>query len=81
MTTPSKTNMNQHNKKNMNKLKKEKVITIWACPVCKKWDTSIHKEPMAKPEHIPYRGIDLGECPGTFVKINIKLKDLLEKDF
>ena len=41
----------------------------WYCPVCKKFDLADAKEPMAKPEHIPYRGVDVGSCKGVMIPL------------
>ena len=46
--------------------------TIWFCPVCGKYDTPESKEPMATPEHRPYRGIDVGDCEGDMISLYSK---------
>ncbi len=43
--------------------------TAWACRTCNKIDWADTDEKLAKPEHIPYRGIDLGECKGTMIQL------------
>jgi hypothetical protein len=32
----------------------------WTCPVCGKTDYADSKENLAAPEHVPYRGVDIG---------------------
>ena len=49
----------------------------WYCPVCKKFDM-IGTEPLAKPEHIPHRGFDIGSCKGKMIKL-IPLTELEEE--
>jgi len=36
----------------------------WYCDVCGKSDYTETERPMAGPEHVPYRGIDIGSCKG-----------------
>ena len=54
-------------------MKEEKTITIWECEVCGKSDRSDVKEALAKPEHVPYRGVDIGICKGKMIKREITL--------
>lgn len=44
-------------------------IVAWACKTCNKVDWADSKEQLAKPEHVPYRGIDLGTCKGKFIPL------------
>ncbi len=46
-------------------------IIAWGCPVCKKFDWADAPTPLAKPEHIPYRGVDLGTCKGKMIPLCI----------
>lgn len=39
-------------------------IKIWKCKTCGKTDDSSTSEGQAKPEHIPHRGFDIGNCEG-----------------
>lgn len=41
----------------------------WGCKTCNKIDWADSKEQLAKPEHISYRGIDLGNCKGKFIPL------------
>lgn len=41
----------------------------WYCPVCGKFDLMDSEEPMARPEHVPYRGIDIGTCKGEMIPL------------
>lgn len=41
----------------------------WKCPVCGKSDYADTDENTAAPEHIPYRGVDVGSCDGVMVAI------------
>ena len=54
--------------------------TAWYCPVCKKFDLADVEKPLATPEHIPYRGIDIGECKGKIIPLYPKenAKELTE---
>lgn len=51
-------------------MKERKKLYLFFCPVCYKFDFP-SGEPLAKPEHIPYRGIDVGECKGKMIKLYI----------
>jgi len=42
---------------------------MWYCPVCNKFDLSSAVELMAIPEHIPYRGVDIGKCKSDMIKL------------
>ena len=44
-------------------------IRAWYCPVCRKIDLIEAKEPMAKPEHVPHRGVDIGTCKGIMISL------------
>lgn len=44
----------------------------WYCPLCKKIDLVDTKEYEASPEHIPYRGMDIGDCSETMIKLYIE---------
>ena len=50
----------------------------WYCPVCHKFDLADIKEQLAKPEHISYRGIDLGNCKGKMIPL-VSLDDMIGK--
>lgn len=41
----------------------------WGCKTCNKIDWVDVKEPLAKPEHIPHRGFDIGKCKGKMVSL------------
>jgi len=41
----------------------------WGCKTCNKIDWADSKEQLAKPEHVSYRGIDLGSCDGEFIPL------------
>ena len=43
--------------------------TYWYCPTCGKWDSPRVSEPMATPEHQPYRGVDVGTCEGIMIPL------------
>ena len=45
-------------------IKIPQIPTAWACRKCGKADWADDKEQRAKPEHVSYRGVDLGECVG-----------------
>ena len=49
------------------KIKIPRQPTYWYCPTCGKWDSPRVSEPMAAPEHQPYRGVDIGTCKGTMI--------------
>lgn len=53
----------------------------WICPVCKKFDLASTEERMGAPEHVPYRGIDIGKCKGNMIDAYSKseLERLKEK--
>ena len=42
---------------------------MWYCPKCNKFDFANSKECIAKPEHIPYRGVDMGSCKGEMIPL------------
>ncbi len=42
-------------------------IVAWGCKTCLKFDWVHVKEAMAKPEHVPHRGFDIGNCPGKMI--------------
>ncbi len=42
---------------------------MWYCPVCKKYDLAGVKENLASPEHIPYRGVDIGSCKEEMIPL------------
>ena len=44
----------------------------WVCRTCGKIDFADVDEPMAVPEHRPYRGIDLGTCDGEMIPLYTK---------
>ena len=46
----------------------------WYCPVCKKFDLVEVGESLAKPEHVPHRGIDIGSCKGIMVPL-VEMED------
>lgn len=39
----------------------------WVCRICLKVDFADTEEQLAKPEHVAYRGVDLGKCKGKFL--------------
>jgi hypothetical protein len=41
----------------------------WACRTCNKIDWVDSKEQLAQPEHVSYRGVDIGNCVGKMVKL------------
>lgn len=41
----------------------------WYCETCKKFDIAHEKEALAKPQHIPHRGFDIGECRGIMIPL------------
>jgi hypothetical protein len=43
--------------------------TAWACKRCNKIDWSDVNEQLAKPEHVSYRGVDIGTCSGKMVPL------------
>ena len=43
--------------------------TAWACRKCGKFDWADTDEQLAQPEHVSYRGIDLGTCGGQMVPL------------
>lgn len=44
-------------------------LVAFACRTCNKVDWMHTKEQTAKPEHVSYRGVDLGDCPGKMVRL------------
>lgn len=49
------------------------IVKAWYCSTCHKATTNLTPNDDAKPEHISYRGVDLGCCPG-------KMELVLEKE-
>jgi hypothetical protein len=47
----------------------------WACKTCNKVDWVDAKEALAKPEHIPHRGFDIGKCKGKMIRLYEKVKE------
>ncbi len=47
----------------------------WYCPICKKFDFVDSEEVLCKPEHIPYRGVDIGSCKGRMIKLYVKVEE------
>ena len=41
----------------------------WYCPICNKFDLANVKEVMASPEHVPHRGVDIGNCSGVMIPL------------
>jgi len=41
----------------------------WYCPKCKKFDLADVKEPLASPNHVPHRGVDIGNCDGVMIPL------------
>lgn len=41
----------------------------WGCRTCNKVDWVDDKETKAAPEHVPHRGVDIGDCKGKMVKL------------
>ena len=52
----------------MNNDQKRKPIA-WACRTCSKIDWADSESNLAKPEHISYRGADIGTCKGVMVPL------------
>lgn len=52
----------------------------WYCTTCKKFDVASEKEALATPEHVPHRGIDIGECKGEMIPLysKVDLRQLIE---
>jgi len=54
-------------------LRKEGVMTrehvAWGCRTCNKIDWVNNSKQLAKPEHVAYRGIDVGTCKGEMIKL------------
>jgi len=50
-------------------IKYPKIPTAWVCKLCHQVDFPEVGEPMASPEHIPHRGVDIGSCPGKMVPV------------
>ena len=47
----------------------DKKPIAWACRTCNKVDWADAKEQLAKPEHVSYRGVDLGTCTGKMIPL------------
>ena len=43
--------------------------TAWACRTCGKVDWADTDEQLAKPEHVAYRGVDIGTCKGRMIPL------------
>lgn len=41
----------------------------WGCRTCNKIDWVDNEAACAKPEHVPYRGVDIGICSGKMEKL------------
>lgn len=41
----------------------------WVCRKCNKFDFADVEEQLAKPEHVSYRGVDLGTCKGKMIPL------------
>lgn len=41
----------------------------WYCKLCKKFDYPEVDGAMAKPEHVPYMGVDIGTCKGIMLPL------------
>ena len=54
----------------------------WGCKTCNKIDWADTEEPLAKPEHRPYRGMDLGTCDGEMIPLvrEEDVKEIVEKE-
>lgn len=48
---------------------RERKPVAWGCRTCFKFDWADCAEPLADPEHVPYRGVDIGKCPGKMVPL------------
>lgn len=46
-----------------------KTPIAWGCKTCNKIDWVDTKEQLAKPEHLSYRGVDIGTCKGKFIPL------------
>jgi len=44
----------------------------WYCATCFKFDYKGTEEAFATPEHIPYRGADIGTCKGKMIALRLK---------
>jgi hypothetical protein len=51
--------------------------TAWICKKCLKMDFPEIEESLAKPEHIPYRGVDIGTCGNPMIPVYSK-EDILK---
>lgn len=43
--------------------------TAWGCRTCNKIDWYDSEKSLAAPEHVSYRGCDIGCCKGTFIPL------------
>ncbi len=50
----------------------------WYCPICKKFDLADVKESLAAPEHVPHRGVDIGNCKGKMIPLYEKEEEARE---
>ena len=41
----------------------------WACRTCNKIDWSDSDAQLAEPEHVSYRGVDIGTCNGKMIPL------------
>ncbi len=48
--------------------KKQKPVA-WGCKTCNKFDWAGIKKQLAAPEHISYRGVDIGSCNGEMIPL------------
>jgi hypothetical protein len=59
---------------------KAKKPFAWACKTCNKIDWADTNEQLAKPEHISYRGVDLGTCKGEMIPLYLDFPFRIEKE-
>ena len=50
-------------------MSKDKKPIAWGCRTCNKIDWADKEEQTAKPEHVCYRGTDIGECDGEMIPL------------
>lgn len=63
------TSMDNHEPSDKASVLFPKMPTVWACRLCGKADWSDTDEQLAKPEHVSYRGVNIGTCKGKMVPL------------
>lgn len=54
------------------------IIVAFGCRVCNKFDWKDRNvPPLAKPEHVSYRGVDIGSCKGVMIPLFAEKEDSL----